>query len=40
MGFTLGLRHVDDLGDELGDRLGVVDRLYGLITIHENKTFL
>ena len=40
MGFTLGLRHVDDLGSDLGERSGVAECLHGVITIHENKTFL
>ena len=40
MGYTLGLRHVDDLGSDLGERLGVAERLHGVITIYENETFL
>ena len=37
--YTLGLRHVDDLG-ESDTRSGGADRLSGLITIYENKSFL
>ena len=38
--YTLGLQHVDDLGDDLACRLGGADHLSGLITIFENKSFL
>ena len=37
--YSLGLRHVDDLG-ESDTRSGGADRLSGLITIYENKPFL
>ena len=36
----MGLRHVGDLGSDLGERLGVAECLNGVITIHESKTFL
>ena len=40
LGYTLGLKHVDDLGSNGRKCSKGVEHLSGLITIYENKTFL
>jgi len=37
---TLGLNHIDDLDSDPSEPSGTAESLHGVITIHENNTFI